>query len=262
MSKDKTEKYILNAQVHFGSLKTSVRKGTIIVVDRKNKTVEINGVPHDNISDIDLGIKAGYVIPYVEGETEVDSTIKVSKKVQELQDKKMEVHKSDMDVMPKEIDISDTKKEVRDAKRKQEREKLTVSYEKQDDTESRGLKVVANEATGLKADTPKEIMKVVNSDEDSQEISKIRPKTATRKPFGLASNEDAKDDVAAQINGEGTVVKKIGKGDADTKSVASGRSLVAKRPKDSTASSERAKAAAEARKKSIEAKRAQSKESN
>jgi hypothetical protein len=261
MSKNKKEQYILNSQVHFGSLKTSVPKGTIIVVDRKGKTVEINGVPHDNISDVDLGIKAGFIIPYIEGKTEVDSTVRVSKKVQEMQSKKMEVQKSDMDVMPKEIDISDTKKDVREAKRKQERDekKFTVSYENHDDNESRGLKVVTNQATGLKADTNEEIMTIVNGDSDMREIGKIAPKTAAKKPFGLASNEDAKDDVAEQINGQGTVVKKIGKGEAETKKVVSGKTLVTKRPKEGGEGV--AKAAADARKREIAAKRAQSKES-
>lgn len=273
--KDKNvEKYILKAQVHFGSLKTSVPKGTVVVVDRKNKTVEINGVPHDNISDVDLGIKAGCIIPYVEGETEVltakvksiqdkqDGKFEVRKsevdtRSRDVQDGKFEVQKSDLDLMPKEIDISNTKKEVRDAKRK----KITVSYEKKDDNESRGLKVVTNEVTGMKADTPQEIMRIVNGDDDMQEISKIRPKTAAKKPFGLSSTEDAKDDVAAQINGEGTVVKKIGKGDSGAKTEVTnlGEKLVAKRPADNAASKEKAKAAAEARKASIAAKRAAAK---
>ena len=249
------EIYVLKSQVHFGSLKTSVPKGTRIIVDRKKKTVEINGVSHDNLTEIEMGIRANYIIPYVEGETEIDSTVKVLPKTQEKLDKKMEVHKSDLDTMPNEIDISDTKKEVRDAKRKQEK-KMTVSYEKHDDVESRGLKVVSNEATGFKADTQQEIMQVVNGDDNYRKVSDIKPKTAAKKPFGLATTEDAKDDVAAQINGEGTVVARIGKGEAETKSVGSGRALVAKRPKEGGAGAEKAQAAAEARKKSIAAKRA------
>ncbi len=250
--KNSKEIYILKSTVHFGSLKTSVPKGTKIIVDRKKSTVEINGIPHDNLGEIDMGIRAKYIIPYVEGETEVDSTVKVSPKTQEKLDKKMEVHQSDQDIMPNDIDISDTKKEVRDAKRKQDR-KLQVSYEKQDDSEERGLSVVSNEATGLKADTHQEIMKVINGDDNYKTVSDIKPKTAAKKPFGLSTTEDA-NDVASMVNGEGTVVAKIGKGDADTKAVGTGKSLVAKRPKSADAG-EKAKAAAEARKKAIEAKR-------
>ena len=91
-----------------------------------------------------------------------------------------------------------------------------------------------------------------------REISSIRPASTVKKPFGLSTTEDAKDDVSAQINGEGTVVKKIGKGEIETTSVASGRTLVAKRP--SSDSNDAAKARAEARKAEIAAKRAAKKE--
>jgi len=249
------ETYILKSQVHFGSLKTSVPKGTKIVLDRNEKTVEINGVVHDNISDIDLGIRAGYVIPFVEGKTEIDTTVKISPKALE-KNQKMEVHKSDMDVMPKEIDISDTKKSVRDAKRK---EKMTVSYEKSEDTESRGMKVVANEAVGIEANTQEEILKVVNGDGDYRTVKELKaPEAKVRKAPSLSSTDDAKD-VASVINGEqGTVVKKIGKGKADTKEVGSGKKLVAKHA--SKDASDKAKANAEARKKAIAARRAKESE--
>ena len=81
------EVYILKSQVHFGSLKTSVPKGTKIILDREGRTVEINGAMHDNVHDIELGIKAGYVIPFIDGETEVDTTVKISPKAQEKQKK-------------------------------------------------------------------------------------------------------------------------------------------------------------------------------
>ena len=244
------ETYILKSQVHFGALKTSVPKGTKIVLDRDSKTVEINGAVHDNVNDIDLGIKAGYVIPFVDGETNIDTTVKISPKAQEKQ-KKMEVHQSDLDVMPKEIDISDTKKEVREAKRKNA--KMTVSYERKEETEARGLNVVKNEATGLRADTQEEILNVVNGDSDYRTIKEIAPKTEAKKPFGLSSTDDAKD-VAAAINGqEGTVVAKIGKTKA-TKTVSAGKALVAKHASKDAA--DKAKATAEARKKASEARRA------
>ena len=245
------ETYILNSQVHFGSLKTSVPKGTKVVLDREARTVEINGAVHDNISDIEIGIRAGYVIPFVEGKTKVDATVRISPKAKERQ-QKMEVHQSDLDVMPREIDISSTKKEVRDAKR---RERMTVSYEKSGDSEERGMKVVAPESTVVKADTQEEILKVVNGDGDYRTVKSIKaPEAKVKKAPSLASTDDA-NDLSATINGEqGTVVKSIGKGRADTSAVASGRKLVAKHAaKDA---SDKAKATAEARKKAIAERKA------
>lgn len=244
------EVYILKSQVHFGSLKTSVPKGTKIILDREGRTVEINGAMHDNVHDIELGIKAGYVIPFIDGETEVDTTVRISPKAQEKQ-KKMEVHASDMDVMPKEIDISDTKREVREAKRKSA--KMTVSYEK-DEPEARGMKVVKNEATGLEANTTDEILGIVNGDNDYRTVKSIAKEDGSKKPaFGLSTTADA-NDVASAINGqEGTVVAKIGKSES-TKAVGTGKALVAKRASKDAA--DRAKANAEARKKASEARRA------
>ena len=245
------EVYILKSQVHFGSLKTSVPKGTKIVLDRSNRTVEINGAMHDNVSDIELGIRAGYVIPFVDGETKVDTTVKISPKAQERQ-KKLEVHQSDLDVMPKEIDISDTKNEVREAKRKSA-SRMTVSYEK-DEPETRGMKVVKNEATGLEANTQEEILSVVNGDSDYKTIKSIAKEADSKKPaFGLSNTADA-NDAASVINGqEGTVVAKIGKSES-TKPVGTGKALVAKHA--SKGAADRAKANAEARKRASEARRA------
>ena len=244
------EVYILKSQVHFGSLKTSVPKGTKIILDREGRTVEISGAMHDNVHDIELGIKAGYVIPFIDGETEVDTTVRISPKAQEKQ-KKMEVHASDMDVMPKEIDISDTKREVREAKRKSA--KMTVSYEK-DEPEARGMKVVKNEATGLEANTQEEILGIVNGDNDYRTVKSIAKEADSKKPaFGLSTTADA-NDVASAINGqEGTVVAKIGKSES-TKPVGTGKALVAKRASKDAAN--RAKANAEARKKASEERRA------
>ena len=251
------EVYVLKSQVHFGSLRTSVPKGTKVVLDREAGTVEMNGAVHSNVTDIDLGIRAGYVIPFVEGETKVDTTVRISPRAKD-RNQKMEVHQSDMDVMPKEIDISDTKKSVRDAKRKDSK-KMTVSYEKKEDAESRGLEVVRNDATGLKADTQEEILKVVNGDGDYRTVRDIAKKATEKKPaFGLSTTADA-NDVAAAVNGqEGTVVAKIGKSKS-TKTVGTGKTLVAKRASKDAA--DRAKATAEARKKASEARRAKAKES-
>lgn len=251
------EIYILTSQVHFGSLKTSVAKGTKIVVDRKSKAVEINGVKRDNIADIDLGIKAGYLVPFVEGKTVVDTKVRISPKAQEKRNKKMEVQQSDEDVMPRDIDISDTKKEVRDAKRK---EKMKISYEKSDESEGRGLKIVSNAQpnTTYKADTDKEILRVINGDEDHTVVAEIKSKREQKTTFGLSTSTDSKETVEAVNNQEGAVIAKIGKGTADTKAVNPSKALVAKRATKDV--SDKAKATAEARKLAIEERRAKTSE--
>lgn len=247
------ETYILTGQVHFGSLKTSVAKGTKIALDRKSKTVEINGVKRDNIAEIDLGIKAGFIIPFVEGKTSVETTEKISPKAREKRDKKMKVQQSDEDMMPRDIDISDTKKEVRDAKRK---EKMKISYEKSKESEERGLTVVSNERpnTIYMADTDKEILKVINGDEDHRVVAEIKSQVEQKPAFGLSTSTDSKETVEAVNNQEGTVVAKVGKGTADTESVNPVKTLVAKCA--SKGVSDKAKATAEARKAAIEARRA------
>lgn len=251
------EIYILTSQVHFGSLKTSVAKGTKVVIDRKSKVVEINGVKRDNIADIELGIKAGYIIPFVEGKTVVETTVKISPKAKEKHDKKMEIQKSDEDMMLHDIDISDTKKEVRDAKRK---EKMKISYEKSEDSEERGLKVVANEQpnTIYHADTDKEILKVINGDDDYNVITSIKPKVEQKSTFGLAISTDSKETVEAVNNQEGMVVAKIGNSKADTKPVNPSKVLVTKRASKDV--SDKAKATAEARKTAIATRRAKTSE--
>jgi hypothetical protein len=85
-------------------------------------------------------------------------------------------------------------------------------------------------------------------------VKSIAKKTDSKKPaFGLSTTADA-NDVASAINGqEGTVVAKIGKSES-TKSVGTGKALVAKRASKDAA--DRAKANAEARKKASEARRA------
>ena len=247
MSK-KNEKYVLKSQVHFGSLKTSVPKGTVVEIDRDRKVVVFNGVEHENVNEVDMMIRAGYIIPYVEG---MDASSAGQKAKEPVQEAKLDVRKSDIYSLSQEIDISGTKKEVREQQRKAA--KLEVIKEEKSEETSRGIPVVRNDARGnaVPAETEKEILQVVNGD-DYETVAKIPDAPAAKKGFGLASTDDAKE-VAAAVNGqEGTVVKKIGKSDA-TKVVASDRKLSARHA--SEASIEKAKAAAAERKAASAARR-------
>lgn len=252
------EAYVLKSLVHFGSLKVSVSKGTVINVDRKKNTVEINGAVHNNVNEVDMCIRAGFIIPYIEGETKIDNTIKISPKAQEKNEKKYTVEKSDVDKMSKDINISNTKKEVREKNRKS---KMKVIRENESTEDVRGLKVITNElpdGTDEKSNVKK--MEVINADEGTV-VAKIETKAS--RPKGVPENSSVltmSNDKEAfdAINGEqGTVVKIIGKSN-NTKPVSSDKKLTAK--KSSKASEAKAKATAESRKKASEARRAKAKE--
>lgn len=249
------ETYILKNNVHFGTLKFSVNKGAKIIIDRDINKVYIRDKEYENVSEIDMCIRKGFIIPFVEGETDIDSTIKISPKAQNK--KKYEVEKSDVDSMNESIEISDFKKEEQPVKES----KMQVIRENESEEDSRGLKVITNDAVqGVEVDN-KNIMQVINAD-DGEIVAKIPPKTS--KPKGVPEKTQAvavtstsAEDLAA-INGEqGTVVKTIGKS-ANTKEVSSGKKLTTK--KASKSSADQAKANAEARKKASEARRAKAKE--
>lgn len=249
------ETYILKNNVHFGTLKFSVNKGAKILIDRDINKVYIRDKEYENVAEIDLCIRKGFIIPFVEGETEIDSTIKISPKAQNK--KKYEVEKSDVDNMDESIEITDSKKEEKQNKSS----KMQVIRENESEDDSRGLKVITNDAVqGVEVDN-RNIMQVINAD-DGEIVAKIPPKTS--KPKGVPEKTQAvtvtstsAEDLAA-INGEqGTVVKTIGKS-ANTKEVSSGKKLTTK--KASKSSADKAKANAEARKKASEARRAKAKE--
>jgi len=211
-----------------------------------------------------LGIKAGFIVPFVEGETKINSVVKIAQKAAEKKLNKLEVEKSDLDSMSKEIDISDTKKEVREANRKQE--KMEVIRENEAE-ESRGLKVITSDKKAITdVDSNAKVMQIINSD-DGEIVATIpnkksRPKGVPENTTSVLSVSNDKEAFDA-INGEqGTVVKKIGKSD-NTKEVSSGKKLTAKRGNaaKSNDAEARAKANAEARKKASEARRAKAKES-
>ena len=250
------EVYILKNQIHFGALKFSVSKGLKLFVDRENKKVIINGREYDNVSEVDLCIRSGFIIPFIEGETNVESVAKISQKAAEKRLIKMEVEKSDLDNMSRDIDISDTKKEVREANRKNA--KLEVIRENEAE-ESRGLKVITNnkKETVLSADSNEKVMQIVNGD-DGEVVAKIpvkssRPKGVPESTTSTLSVSNDKETLDAINGSQGTVVKTIGKS-KNSKEVTTGNKLTAKRASKSSA--DKAKANAEARKKASEARRA------
>lgn len=255
------EIYVLKSQVHFGTLKTSVPKGAKIIIDRKKQIVEINGVEHDNISEVEMCIRAGFIIPFIEGETKIDTEIKISPKAKENK-KEYNIEKSDVDSMNKDLKISQ-KNTNKKAKENKKDNKMEVIREVEGE-EARGIKVISNDSLTKDDISDKDIMKVINGD-DGEIVAKI-PKKNT-KPKGVPEQNslvvgEQNQDVDV-INGEqGTVVKSIGKSDA-TKSISSGKKLTAKRGSDKSKkdAESKAKANAEARKKASEARRAKSKES-
>jgi hypothetical protein len=252
------KEFILTKNVHFGTLKFSLNKGSKILIDEDNKKITIRDKEYSDVSEIELCIRKGFIIPFVEGETKIDDTIKTLEKPEE--NKKMEVEKSDVDNMKKDIDISNTKKEVRDEKRKA---KMEVIREAESEDDSRGFKVIVNDNPPVIEVNNKDIMKVINGD-DGQIVAKIPVKNT--KPKGVPDNtktisvgvSDA--DALEAINGEqGKIVKTIGKS-ANTKEVNSGTKLTTK--KASKTSADKAKANAEARKKASEARRAKAQKGN
>lgn len=257
VSKPATESYVLKSQVHFGSLKTSVPKGTLIVVDRTAGKAVIGGAEHDNIAEIDMMIRAGFIVP---GKTESVSEPRTRRAGNSPE--KLEVVQSDQDLMEDDIDISSTKKSVREANRKAARGPSIEVIHEESGKDARGLSVVSSDKKMAvrKADTDEEILSVVNGDNDvvGKVPSPTRPKGV---PAASLSMPDSSDD-ASLVNGEqqGSVVKSIAKGaKAETRAVSSGAKLSAKHGGRTADSDARAKAAAEARKAAIAAKKSEHK---
>ena len=194
--------YVLVNQVHFGSLKYSVPKGTKFVYLTNNdgtNSVVLNGEKLEISKDIDVAIKAGFAIPFIEGKTKIDTTVKKMKGIEDKR-KKMTIDKSDADQMKEVIDISHTKNDVIKAKKEEERAKLDLKLIKEDDTKIiRGLKVIGNDAlreTSLSeqdtnsnafntdAKTVKKIAKTNNIeiDNDKEVLVVIENKESSEKP--------------------------------------------------------------------------------
>ena len=240
------EVYVLQKNVHFGSLKFSVNKGAKIIIDKENNKAIVNDREYENVYEIDLCIRKGFIVPFVEENQEEIPSETVSS------ENKMEIEKSDVDNVQKNINNSSQNSFVQ----KNEKVKMEVIRENEAEEESRGLKVITNDAAkGVEVDN-RGIMEIINSDE-GEIVAKIN--TVKSKPKGvpdtgtLSVTSTDSDDLAA-INGEqGRVVKMIGKSD-NTKEITSGNKLTAKRASKSSA--DKAKANAEARKKASEARRA------
>ena len=247
------QKYILTTKVHFGALKTSFSKGTIVVVDKERDCFTINDEKHDGLFDVNLCIKSNYLVPYVEGKTEIVDTERISPKVQERIEKgKMEVVKSNMDAMDKEIDIRHTKNEYIKEQREKERSNNITVIKEDASKESRGLRVVNNNARRAamsirNADTDEEVLAQING-EGASSKAEITVTTETKK---IAANVDGAADFEEQ---GGTVIKKLGASKTKTKSVSGVGTLSAKHSEGKN--SEAAKARAESRKKAISEKRA------
>ena len=246
------ESYILKSQIHFGSLKTSVPKGTVVRVDRDKNLAEFNDVRHEdfNLHEIDMMVKAGYIIPYVDGKTKVDTTIKVSSKAKPK--KKMEVRQSDSDMITRDIKPVAKKR----ARRQMDEEDMVsgtetggikVIREQLEDDEARGMKVIKSDEPAV-TEKPVEKMRLSSEvDDDMRVVRKIagakksKPEEAVEKPMSETA------ELSAMVNGEQEqrVVKVIGK--AETKPVDYGNKLTAKHAPSADAEA-KAKAAAEARK--------------
>jgi len=248
------QKYILTTKVHFGALKTSFSKGTIVIVDKENNSFTINDERHDGLFDVNLCIKSSYLVPYIEGETEVVDTERISPKVQERLEKgKMEVVKSNMDAMEKQIDIRHTKNEyIKEQKERQRSNNITVIKEDAS-KEARGLRVVNNDARRV-------AMSVRSADTDEEVLAQVNGEVASTKPSITVKTETKT--IATKIGGcdevvesqEGTVVKKIGTPKAKVKSASGVGTLSAKHSEGKNA--EAAKARAESRKRAIAEKKA------
>lgn len=172
--------YMFVRQVHFGGLKFSLTKGSMIdIVEEDDKRYAIvNGEKVEKMSEFDLCIKNGFMIPYEEGTTEkVDTIVKTMKRKTDNK-KKMTVEKSDADLMKEEIDISHTKNEKIKEKREKEIKEGKKPEEKKDIKTVRGMKVIqADEKAigGLKEVSDENISTLVNGD-DAKIIATIGEK--------------------------------------------------------------------------------------
>ena len=250
------ESYVLKSQVHFGSLKTSVPKGTLVVVDRQAGKAVINGAEHDNLAEIDMMIRAGFIVP---GKRE--NVVEPRTRHAGQSSEKLEVVQSDQDLMEEDIDISNTRKAVRDQARREARKETMEVIHEESGASSRGLEVVASEKKmGVrKADTEEEVLSVVNG--DNAVVRGIprpsRPKGVPASSLGVPDSSGDASLVNGDIEAQGRVVKSIGSGKAETRSVSSGSKLVAKHSGGTAEAREKAKAAAEARKAALAAKHAE-----
>lgn len=200
------EIYVLKNQIHFGTLKTSVPKGTKIVLDREHNKVMINEVEHDNISQIEMCIKHGFIIPFDEN-VQIDTKVKVSPSASKNKQKKYKIEKSDVDSMKEDILVP--KKEKKQEVKKEKNQKMQI-IKQGNVTESRGMQVISSDEQMKQAINPEQKMEVIHADQ-GKVIAKIPAKKQANKLVDSASVED----VSAIMGEQGKVVKKIGKSAAD-----------------------------------------------
>jgi hypothetical protein len=248
------ETYILQKNVHFGTLKFSVNKGAKIIIDKDNNTTTINGRDYENVSEIDLCIRKGFIIPASEIEASISASDFEGSKSSSQEINKLSIEKSDVDNMNKDINISKVKNEIKQEKIKP---KMEVIRESESEDDSRGLAVITSDKSPLIEVDNRGIMEIINAD-DGQIVAKISSKKS--KPKGVPETGNTltvtttDSDTLEAINCEqGRIVKTIGKSN-NTKEITSSNKLTAKRA--SKSSSDKAKANAEARKKASEARRA------
>lgn len=163
-----TKTYILTKQVHFSTFKSSFPKGSKFdcVQTPGGNTMIFNGEKIENPREIEIAIKAGFAIPFIDGKTKVDSNIKTLKRAEDKK-KKFPIDKSDADQMRDVIDISHTKNEVIKEKKEKERAEREMSVAHEENTKTiRGLKVINSDASREKSlSNPDSISAAFNTDE-------------------------------------------------------------------------------------------------
>jgi DNA polymerase III gamma/tau subunit len=207
--------YIFVKQIHFGGLKFSMGKGTKfdLYESKKDRYVMVNGEKFTELREFDLCIKKEFAIPYVEGETEVDDTIKTMPRKTD-KTTKMRIEKSDADEMNEIIDISNTKNEnIKKQKEEARKAKASKTAKEEEVKTIRGMKILKSSA-------------------------KI-----------IGGSEEVGDDIASMVNGDDAkVVATIGNKETE-ETVAKKETTVAKKGTKTKEMSPEVKARLEARKK-------------
>lgn len=171
--------YVFLKQVHFGGLKFSVAKGAKfdLVESKTNRYAMLDGEKITELKEFDICIKNGFAIPFVEGETEVDSTIRIMPHKDDNNLKKMRVEKSDADEMPESIDISHTKNaNVKKKKEEIAKAKRSNVAEENYIKTVRGMKVLKSNAKtigGAEEIGSDDIASMVNGD-DAKVVASIK----------------------------------------------------------------------------------------
>lgn len=172
----KSTTYILTKQVHFGSLKSSLVKGSKFNVNENNgkiETADFSGRKITNISELNAVIKAGFAVPFVEGKTNVKNDVKIMPKA-EKNNKKYPVIKSEDDSTKEIIDISHTKTSVIKERIAEARKKnMELAGKNQEDVKTiRGMKLVDGDKNIINIGSEKELFAVI-ADNDVKVIKDI-----------------------------------------------------------------------------------------